>query len=135
IADFIVAVAKPAARDTDAEVRVRAESVGDAEFGIEVGGRDGQAQREVRLKKIRRVAQIKRVGGDGRMALEGSVVTELDQFARNRIHLRKRDARAEAARIQQDIDQPASPAMHAPFLTKTFDSGKWFDYPNELGWP
>ena len=52
---FRVGVRETAARQTDREVRVRTERLANAEFGIDVNGRDRQAQGQVGLDKARLV--------------------------------------------------------------------------------
>jgi hypothetical protein len=100
-ANFIVAVAKTAAGDADAQVRVRTECADEAEFGVHINRRDRQPQRQVCAQKIRLVVIIKSIGRQRLVALEGLVVTELDEIALDRINLRGRKNRGEQRQPQQ----------------------------------
>ena len=65
-----------------ADVGVFAEEGPEAQLGIQVGGRDGQAEGEIRvLQEVRLVAVIKGVGRQRRLALKRGVVADLDEFA------------------------------------------------------
>ena len=95
--NLVVAVGKTAAREADSQVRMPAQRPAQAEFRVEVSGRDRQSQRQVRPEKIRDVAIIKRIGGERRVSLKRCVVADLNQFSRNGIDLAQRDKRDEAA--------------------------------------
>ena len=102
--DFGVGVRETAARQTDGEVRVRTERLANAEFGIDVNGRDGQPQRQVRLDKARLVEIVKSVAGERPTALQRLIVTELKEPALLRIDLRA------GGRRRAQIDQKQEPA-------------------------
>ncbi len=103
--DFIVAVGKTAARQSEAEICVRAEAVDEAKFGIHIDRRDGQPQREVRAEKIRLVVIIKGVARQRHVTLKRLVVTELDQIAPGRINLRGSEERNEQPEAQQPLSK------------------------------
>ncbi len=94
-ANLVVAVRKPAARQPDGKIRVRAESMDKTEFGIQIHRRERHAQGDVRAQKIRLVMVIKSVGGHRRVALERLVVAELDQVAADGVNLREAEHRDE----------------------------------------
>jgi len=61
--DLVIIVGEAAAGDADAEIGVFAECVPDAEFGINVGGGNGQPERQVRVvEKVGAIAVIEGVG-------------------------------------------------------------------------
>ena len=87
--DFVVAVGESAARQPDAEVRVRTQPVDKAEFGIQIYRRHRQTQGQIGAQKIRLVVIIIRVAGKRRVALQGLIVADLDQVALDRVNLRE----------------------------------------------
>src|SRR6185312_14959385 len=86
-ADFIVTVGKSAACKADGIIRVRPQTLAEAEFGIHIHRRDRKPQSEVGAKKIRLVMIVKRVTGERHVSLKRLVVTELNQVTRDRINL------------------------------------------------
>src|SRR4051812_27398937 len=95
--DFRIAVGISAACDADTKVGVFAQQMAEAQFRVEISRGHGKAQREIGHEKMRLVAKIKSVAGKRRMALERSVIGDLDEFAGERIDLGKRRKRACAA--------------------------------------
>ncbi len=79
LADFVVAVGKAPATDTEAEIRVRREHTVNAEFPIQIDRRDGQAQGKIRGSKAGPVQVVISISTQGRMALDRLLVARLDQ--------------------------------------------------------
>lgn len=96
-AHFAETVGEPAARQAEAHVGVRSEGASDAQFGIEIDRRDGDAQGEVGLLEPRLVVVEKGVAGGRSAALDVFVVAQLQETPRLGIDLgaRGRDDREE----------------------------------------
>ncbi len=88
LAHFVIAVRETAAGEAEAEIRVGAEQLAEAQFRIEIDRGDGEAQGEVGVvQEIGLVVIKKGVAGNGRAAFDGLVVAELEQFAFDRVNL------------------------------------------------
>src|SRR6266403_4925630 len=100
---LIISVRVTAARQAKAKVRIRAEQTAEADFGIQVNRRDGQAQGQVGVVEEGGLIVIKKgVAGDGLVSFERLIVAKLDQFAFDRINLPKSKGGAEDARQKRN---------------------------------
>src|SRR5262249_3240800 len=101
----------------------------DADLGVEIGGRDGEAHSDIRLVVSRLVPVIERISRNGSVPFERGVVSELDQLARNRIDLRGGTDRTAADRQQARPAPPIDPsflARHAFFYRISHHGSKRF---------
>jgi hypothetical protein len=88
LANLLVGVGKPAAGQVEAQVGMGVEHAGDAQFRIEVGRGDGEAEGKVGAQEARFVEVVEAVASQGgRVAFEGLVVAGLDELAGDRINL------------------------------------------------
>ena len=97
LAHFGITVGVPSSRQANAQIRIRAQALADAQFGVEIGWRHCQPQRQISAQKPGIIQVIKSVAWEWGMPLQGDVVAHLNQFAFDRIDLAKGDDRAEPA--------------------------------------
>ncbi len=109
---FRVTVGKTAARQTDRQVRVRAQDMTNAQLGIDIDRRDGQPQREVGLQEPRLVEIVKQITGERSAALKRLIVPELKEPSFFRIDLRV--SRGRGAKTNQNHEPvPLRSPIHA----------------------